>query len=161
MSVSLYFGYGSNLVHAYLNKRLEKRGGTGTALVTIACCVNYRLEFNYRYRKRSKAAGRAANIVWSPGERVWGGLYSISDENLALLDASEGVSWRGGYKRLPLIVFDKSGTEYTAWTYIASPRAKSGSPFRKYLDMLIKGAKELDLPLRYQEYLRNINAVDG
>jgi len=34
-----------------------------------------------------------ADIVWAPGEQVWGVLYEIAEDELAAIDRKEGYDW--------------------------------------------------------------------
>ncbi len=96
-----------------------------------------------------------ANVVPRRQDRVWGVAYRISREELARLDRSEGVH-RGFYHRIAVRLRDRDGAELGAWTY-HSPRGCAGrKPSRRYLGLLLAGARYHDLPGFYLEELRQL-----
>lgn len=90
-----YFAYGSNMDYNQMLERCPNSKFAGTAVLR-----DHKIGFT---RKSNKWNSGVADILVSPGDEVWGVLYSVSNEDLLLLDKFEGVSIRG-YKRIVLAV---------------------------------------------------------
>ncbi len=102
----------------------------------------------------------AANVRPHSGEQVWGVLYRITVAESARLDRSEGVH-RGAYARETVWVAGRDGSTREAFTYRSwkgDPRRK---PSRRYLGLLLAGARHHGLPESYAGWLRGLElAVD-
>jgi gamma-glutamylcyclotransferase (GGCT)/AIG2-like uncharacterized protein YtfP len=147
-----YFAYGSNMNPERIKERLDrkpkaKRGRLG----------GYRLAFNKI--ADGKTGIGYANIVASEGDVVFGVLYSVTEEDLRLLDIFEGVA-DGHYFRANVTIVLDGGEELLATTYMACQNrtAQSLKPTREYLKHLLKG-KEF-LPSDYVTGLERIAVAD-
>jgi len=81
----LYFAYGSNLLAARIHIQ-----NPSAIFQTIARLNDYRLDFDYG-GKSSTWQGAAATVTSSPGDHVWGVLWSMDKTDLSSLDNQEGV----------------------------------------------------------------------
>jgi len=148
-----YFAYGSNLdPGTFLGRRqmqpLETR---------IGVLRDFELRFDLPVGPGERGV---ANVAASPGADVWGALYRLSHADAERLDRTEGVD-RGFYHRLEVEVQTHDGILLAAFTY-RSPFSREGrKPSRRYLDLLLTGARELGLPEAYVERLLRLPlAVD-
>ncbi|MCV7227701.1 poly-gamma-glutamate hydrolase family protein [Mycolicibacterium komossense] len=91
-----------------------------------------------------------ATIEPLPGAEVHGVVWHLSDHDLASLDSAEGVPVR--YRRDRLTVRTDDGPS-DAWVYI-DHRVDPGPPRPGYLERIIDGAHQHDLPTRWIEFLR-------
>ncbi len=138
-----YFAYGSNMRHAQMvERRCELR------FVGIARVLDYSLVFT----GRSKYGGGVADIVRSPGNATWGGLFDLTDEELLVLDRHERL-----YRRAPIVAVLSDGSTCEAITYIVEDKADPPlRPRREYLQKIIEGARQCGLPDHCIEVLRGI-----
>jgi len=81
----------------------------------------------------------------SPGERVWGIVLEITDEDLKLLDEFEGDVPAGTFHHLPVTVVTEEEEKVLVTTHAATPIGKF-KPKEHYLDWVIKGVKHWQLP---------------
>lgn len=148
-----YFGYGSNVERAtFLGRRrmrpVESRPGV---------LEGWRLRFDLPVGPGERGV---ANLTREPGARVWGVLWCITPADAQHLDRTEGVH-RGFYLREPVEVRDAGGRATHAFAY-RSDRGRSGrKPSRRYLGLLLRGAREHGLPAEWIAELRGLElAVD-
>lgn len=86
-----------------------------------------------------------ASITPSPGERVWGAVFELTDEDLKILDAYDGEVPEGAFRHLEVTVMTEDEQKELVTTHAANPIGK----FRvkdDYLDFVRKGVKHWDLP---------------
>ena len=84
----LYFGYGSNLLAARIERRLGPCEWLGAASF-----AGHALRF---HKRGGDGSGKCdAFRTGDPGDRLWGGLFRLDDRQLAELDRIEGP----GYER--------------------------------------------------------------
>lgn len=147
IAVFLYFGYGSNL-----NKTSLRAKGVEPLSCRRAVLNGWRLCFNVQHFFRHE--GGVGNIEPSevPGDRVHGVLYECADEALAPLDAME--AYGHGYDRISVNV-EVDGESFSALTYIGMPEFIDDSclPGRRYLNIVVAGARQSGLNTEYVEWL--------
>lgn len=141
MSV-LYFAYGSNLKWERMRKRIPS-----ARRETVAFLEHYRLVCN----KRGRDGSAKANLVEAAGDRVWGVLYRIEPDHLALLDRFEM-----GYERIEVEVRTAAGDDRRASTYRSDRITDDPVPLDWYRGMILEGAREHGLP---EEYLTVLEAL--
>ena len=86
-----------------------------------------------------------ASVTPSPGERVWGAVFELTDEDLKILDAFDGEIPEGAFRHLEVTVMTEDEQKELVTTHAANPIGK----FRvkdDYLDFIRKGVKHWDLP---------------
>ena len=91
-----------------------------------------------------------SGLVATPGERMWGVLYDVDDAEVEQLDAFLAGD-DDGYVRRSLWVLDDAGEQRRAEAYFPSSPAGPFSPSLQYLEIMVAGAKEHDLPGDYVE----------
>ena len=143
-----YFGYGSNMPRARLEKRVGSFKRIGAAYVDgYALC----------FHKRSTDGSGKCNAVCTgnPDDRLWGSLDLLSDEQIGKLDHVEGCD----YRRVGIDVTVGERTVKAA-VYFAKPSATDPGlvPYDWYKVLVLAGARELGLPSRYVEMIDAVSS---
>ncbi len=102
--------------------------------------------------------GAFANIVPQNRASVLGVLFEVTADDLAHIELTEGVLLRN-YERVAVTVRPlrpRSAPHVPAFTLVSSRRDPSLLPTRRYMDLLIAGAREHRLPARYVAALRRV-----
>jgi gamma-glutamylcyclotransferase len=86
-----------------------------------------------------------ASIIPSQGERVWGVVFEITDEDLKLLDAFGGEVPEGAYRHLEINVVTEEDQKELVTTHVAQNIGKFKAK-EHYLDFVVKGLKHWELP---------------
>ena len=148
-----YFGYGSNMdPRTFVGRR-----GMRPSRSVAGCLDGWVLTFDLPVGPGERGA---ANVRPRKGAHVWGVLYEITIPESARLDRSEGVH-RGGYTRESVSVTTRDGETREAFTYRSWRGDQSRKPSRRYLGLLLAGAREHGLPDDYVQSLRALPlAVD-
>jgi gamma-glutamylcyclotransferase len=133
-----HFAYGSNMNRAQMLSRAGKIMEEHNASLP-----NYEVRFN----KKVRGGTAGANIQPSPGKTVHGVLYKIEEGALRLLDRYEGVPEH--YRRIEVQVTPEGGQAVPAQIYIASKIEKGLRPSPVYLQAILDGAGEHNLPAAY------------
>jgi cation transport regulator ChaC len=148
-----YFAYGSNLdPGTFLGRRrmrpLESR---------VGLLAEFELRFDLPVGPGERAV---ANVAPRAGDSVWGVAYRLSHSDAERLDRTEGVP-RGAYLRLSVEVRDTAGAAIAAFTYHSSRGVEGRKPSRRYLGLILAGARHHGLPAEYVARLRELPlAVD-
>ena len=136
MRYHTYFAYGSNLCVRQMAERCP-----GAADPRPAVLADHDWLINER---------GVATLEPFSGSAVHGVVWMVTDEDLSVLDAAEGVPDR--YRRRRFTVHTATGPS-AAWVYI-DHRVEPGPPRPGYLDRVIDGALQHRLPDQWIEYLR-------
>ncbi|MEZ5854793.1 MAG: gamma-glutamylcyclotransferase family protein [Hyphomicrobiaceae bacterium] len=150
MTQSLYFAYGSNMLHA----RLVARCPSAHALFA-AHAPGWDIDFSKRGQDLSgKATLLRAKL---PGTCAYGVVFEIADSEMPDLDRFEG---RGnGYDRDDdfVVIRTATGESTLTKTYIAAPNAIDPGlkPFDWYHALVLAGARQNQLPAAHIERLRS------
>jgi cation transport regulator ChaC len=133
-----YFAYGSNLdPGTFLGRRrmqpLEARVGR---------LDGFELRFDLAVGPGERGV---ANVAPLPGEGVWGVAYLLRHADAERLDRTEGVH-HGAYARLPVAVLDLAGETLNAFTYYSGRGRDGRKPSRRYLGLILAGARHHGLP---------------
>ncbi|XP_076109211.1 gamma-glutamylcyclotransferase-like [Mytilus galloprovincialis] len=147
----LYFAYGSNL----LKQRLQLKNPTAV-YKTTAKLMDFRLSFFITINpKTSRWNGAAATIAPAKGSSVWGTVWELSVEDIPSLDRQEGI-----YKALNVDVISEDRSPLTCRTYLLEPTTVPSDwdmrPSPQYMDIIIRGAIQSNLPEEYISQLKNI-----
>ncbi|MFI5316550.1 MAG: gamma-glutamylcyclotransferase [Myxococcota bacterium] len=141
-----YFAYGSNLdPGTFLGRRRMRPLAT-----RIVALENFELCFDLPVGPGERGV---ANVAPRDGERVWGVSYLLTHSDADRLDRTEGVH-RGAYLRLAVELREQSGAALAAFTYHSSRGVSGRKPSRRYLGLLLTGARHHGLPAEYVERLR-------
>jgi cation transport regulator ChaC len=139
-----YFAYGSNMSREQVRHRAGEPAEEKPA----------RLEnFELKFDKVARGGTGNANIAAAEGRVVHGVLYRLTEQQLKALDRFEGVPEH--YRRSEVNVLDAEGRKIAAQVYLARKVRRGLKPDRGYLQRIIEGAVEHNLPEDYIQQLRN------
>jgi len=133
-----HFAYGSNMNRAQMLSRAGKILEEHNASLP---------NFEVRFNKKVRGGTAGANIQPSPGNTVHGVLYKIEEGAMRSLDRYEGVP--DHYRRIEVQVTPEGGPPVPAQIYIASKVEKGLRPSAPYLQAMLDGAGEHNLPASY------------
>jgi cation transport regulator ChaC len=144
-----YFAYGSNLdAGTFLGRRAMRPLAT-----RVAALHGFELRFDLPIGPGERGV---ANVAPRAGELVWGAAYQLLRGEAERLDRTEGVH-RGVYSRLAVEVRAFDGESFSAFTY-ASQRGVAGrKPSRRYLGLILAGARLHGLP---DDWLARLRALE-
>jgi hypothetical protein len=137
-----YFAYASNMNRQQIETRVQR----AQLRWMVARLDGYALQFN----KRSMVdqSGKA-NIVPDGSGVVWGILFELSEEEFQRL-----ARFEGGYSRKTIEAASLEPTaSLSAETFVAKPDGSDLLPTSQYLQMILEGAREHELPVDYQAQL--------
>ena len=141
-----YFAYGSNLERSTFVGRRRMQ--------PLATAIGMLRDFELRFDLPVGPGERGvANVAPRPGEHVWGALYQLTVSEAERLDRTEGVD-KGVYRRLAVEIAKPDGSAVAAFTYCSEISGPERKPSRRYLGLLLAGARELELPAEWVERLR-------
>jgi cation transport regulator ChaC len=148
-----YFAYGSNLdPGTFLGRRRMRPSEARRAVLP-----EFELLFDLAVGPGERGV---ANVRECPGGRVCGVAWRIDDAQARHLDRTEGVH-RGYYVRRPVSVRDDAGRALDAFTYASARGVAGRRPSRRYLGLLLLGARHHALPQEWIAWLRALPlAVD-
>ncbi|KAL3859726.1 hypothetical protein ACJMK2_009927 [Sinanodonta woodiana] len=151
----LYFAYGSNL----LKERLQMLNPSAE-FVTVAKLQDYALEFRTYGNDpmESRWKGAPASIYQSLGACVWGCVWELRNEHKKTLDRQEGVHAHI-YKPFEVNVISQHGQPLHCRTYMLNRSCDEfdARPSPQYLDIIIRGAEQNQLPA---DYIAKLKAVE-
>ncbi len=147
----IYFSYGSFLDSATLRKQCPKAEYLGKALLP-----NWEIQFNFMSRTYN---GGVTGIEPAVAKLVRGVLYEVSDEEILHLDTIEGVP-EGIYYRQTILVVDEGGRPVRAATYRTTNPRGPFKPTKRYLGLMVNGAREHGLDSDYLKWLESIETID-
>jgi len=124
-----YFAYGLNLNRKQMSQCCHDSQSRFSAELP-----NYRLIFSGWSRHWR---GGLASIKPSRGDKVLGGIYEVSEMDMAKLDRHEDCS--DNYKRLKITVYRDSGEKVEATTFIKTGQAEETKPSAEYLKVIQQG----------------------
>lgn len=90
---------------------------------------------------------------------IEGILYEVPEEKMMPLDEVEGVP-EGIYYRQTIYVVTQEGTPLKACTYRTTNPDGPFKPFKKYIALMMRGAREHGLDPGYIERLEGIEIID-
>jgi gamma-glutamylcyclotransferase (GGCT)/AIG2-like uncharacterized protein YtfP len=139
-----YFAYGSNLLREQMDFRCPKSKPIASGYID-----GFRFVYDGSYGVRN---GAVANIIPDKCCRVWGAVYRLTVGDEKRLDIFEEC-YPPFYDKISVEVVLNNGGKIKAFTYIKKPEPV-GLPSLDYQEIVVKGAREWELPESYiQEYL--------
>jgi gamma-glutamylcyclotransferase (GGCT)/AIG2-like uncharacterized protein YtfP len=147
----LYFSYGS-----FLDFETLKRHCPGARFVAKAFLPNWEVQFNY-LSKTYKAG--VTGIEPAPGKLVRGVVYDVPPREMEHLDVIEAVP-EGFYYRQTILVVNEACNLLEVETYRTTHPQGPFKPNKRYLGLMIKGAKEHGLDPGYIGELESMETVD-
>jgi cation transport regulator ChaC len=145
-----YFAYGSNMSTARLTApdRAPSARALGTGYV-----VGRRLTFDKV--GRDGTAKCDCELTGGEGDRIYGVLFDVQEDDRARLDLIEGLGI--GYDIAEVEVVTENGL-VKAWTYVATVKDSALRPYHWYKQHVLRGARDGGLP---EEYIRRIEAIES
>jgi cation transport regulator ChaC len=144
------FAYGSLMCAAELRGTCPSAQPLGRARLD-----GYRLAFT---RLSRKWRAGVADIVRSDGDAVWGVVFTVPASEMDGLRAREGAGV-GAYREIDVRVVADCG-ELRARAYeVVDKEPEHVPPAAAYVDLMIAGAREHRLPVRYAERLSALPAT--
>jgi cation transport regulator ChaC len=124
-----YFAYGSNLNIGQMMNRVGE-----WAVSKRAVAKGYKLVFNVQSKRWG---GLTANLINTDniGDRVYGAIYHVSKEKLAVLTRYEGPKPTD-------IPVEADGVQIIAMAYIFRARGEPGRPPDAYLEVMLAGLRQ-------------------
>lgn len=132
-----FFLYGDLLNPSQLTRRAPEH-----RFLHLATLADHTVKF---CRWSSQWRCGLASIVPSPGEKTWGGVFELTDEDVKVMDQFEQDVPQGAYRHLQVTVATETGEKELVTTYAATPIGKF-KPKDHYLDWVIKGLKHWKFP---------------
>jgi len=147
-----YFAYGSDMNNEQMLARGVKPKVMGAAKLS-----DYRLAF---FGYSAIWDGAEETVVPAPGREVWGVMFELSSSDRERLDDAQDVrlDGTGAYFHSPVKVTDQLGKIHTVLLYTKDRRGIPQKPSQEYLDFIVKGAVDHELPSAYIETLRRMES---
>ncbi|MBX3334399.1 MAG: gamma-glutamylcyclotransferase [Nitrospira sp.] len=132
-----FFLYGDLLNPSQLTRRAPEH-----QFLHLATLADHTVKF---CRWSSQWRCGLASVVHSVGEKTWGGVFELTDEDVAIMDQFEQDVPQGAYRHLQVTVSTEDGEKELVTTYAAKPIGKF-KPKDHYLDWVLKGLKQWKFP---------------
>jgi gamma-glutamylcyclotransferase len=147
-----YFAYGSNMNHEQMLAR-----GANPKVVGAAKLPDHQLAF---YDYSAVWDGAEETVVPAPGHDVWGVVYELSPSDRERLDDAQDarLDGTGAYFHSPAKVTDLEGNVYTVLLYKKDKQGIPQKPSQEYLNFIVQGAVDHQLPSGYVETLRRMES---
>lgn len=146
----LYFSYGS-----FLDSKTLKKHAPNAKYFKRTVLHDFEVQFNFLSKTYD---GGVTGVEPAVGKKVQGVLYNVPLDEIEKLDIVEGVP-TGIYYRQTVTVVDEDGNEHRAETYRTTNPRGPFTPTRRYLGLMIKGAKEHGLDPDYVKGLEDLYAT--
>ena len=143
----LYFSYGS-----FLNSETLKKHAPNARYVSKAVLYDFEVQFNFLSKTYD---GGVTGVEPAKGKKALGVLYDVHPDEIERLDIVEGIP-AGIYYRETMTVIDEDGNEHQAETYRTTNPKGPFTPTRRYLSLMIKGAREHGLDPDYIKELEDL-----
>jgi len=146
-----YFAYGSNMSLVRLQKRVPS-----AKLIGVFALKAHQL----RFHKSSKDGSGKCDTFETGNERdaVVGALFEINDSEKRELDRAEGLNY--GYDEKVVTVQNDLKGEFQAVTYYATNIDSSLKPYSWYLNHVVIGAREIDVPTQYLSIIEATESIE-
>ncbi|MCL2140982.1 MAG: gamma-glutamylcyclotransferase [Dehalococcoidia bacterium] len=128
-----YFAYASNLSRKQMASRAP-----GAKASCSATLPNHKIIFTGWSRSWK---GATASLQQSHGDRVSGGLYEVSNQDLEKLAKCEGTE----YTTRQITVFRDTGETVEAVAFVRRQQAEEGNPSPEYLAIIKQGYADWSL----------------
>ena len=143
-----YFAYGSNMSLTRLQERVPS-----ALRLDIVALKNYQLRFNM---SDADGSGKCdAFETNNSDDVVIGALFEINEDEKEVLDRAESLGV--GYNEKFVFVHNNAGEAFEALIYCAKTINASLKPYSWYLNHVLVGAKETNVP---DYYLAKIESVE-
>lgn len=143
----LLFAYGANMHPEQIRKRCSSPVRIGTAFLP-----DYRIGF---YGHSEEWDGALETAIEADGCKLWGVVYGLSAMDWERLDLWQGARFDGTgmYFHYPVQIYDAQGILYEARMYKKDVLGEPRRPSNRYLEHILHGAQQNQLPQQYTESL--------
>ena len=155
-----YFAYGSNLKLSEMQRTCPSATRVFRAMLPA-----HRLVFPRFSRGRNCGV---ASVEEPAVGAVWGGIYSIQENELSALQAREGyLPGRplpaNSYCPQHVVILEEGRVEkpHRVLTFVANRQPNPPAPSLNYKNLIVSGAQEWKLPSSYLECLKEIQALNS
>ncbi len=147
------FAYGSNM-----NKEQMLARGANPKVVAAAKLADHQLAF---FDYSAVWDGAEETVLPAPGHDVWGVVYELSPADRERLDNAQDarLDGTGAYFHSPVKVTDQAGKVYTVLLYKKNKLGIPQKPSQEYLNFIVQGAVDRQLPSAYVETLRGMEST--
>ena len=144
-----YFAYGSNMSIKRLTERTPSVQRIGLFMLP-----DHQLKF---HKAAADGSGKCdIYLTNNVNDIIYGALYEIDVSEKHVLDKIEGLG--SGYEEKEVIVANENGDTYSALTYYATDIDNTLPPYSWYLNHVVTGAREINVPI---DYLNNIKQTES
>jgi len=146
----LYFSYGSNMDIKSMKTRCPD-----SIFLGIGYLENHSLAFTSHIKERERTG---ADIVFKDGEKVWGIIYKLSENDLKLLDNNKIYPKVYNRKQITISLYSKPNIQQLnyVWIYeIIDKTLLTEKADKKYINLLCEAAIKHDFPSHYIIQLQN------
>lgn len=141
-----YFGFASNLKTSLLEDKIGN---------SVQDAVPGRLvDYGFRFNKQNEDGTARANLTFSEEEDVYGVVYQIGKSKHDVLFQTES-----GFRLMEVTVETDRGN-IEAITFISDANIEDIYPSEEYLQTILEGAKEHDLPEEYIDFIKCLALKD-
>ena len=146
-----YFAYGSNMSSLRLRQRVPSAERLGLFILE---------QHVLRFHKISRDGSGKCDVFQTddPDDSVFGALFKIDPGEKPVLDEIEGLGV--GYEEKLVNVKNDVGDVIEAVTYYATRIDPSLKPYSWYLNHVIVGAKEINVPAHYLKGIQSIESIE-
>jgi len=146
-----YFAYGSNMSLLRLQQRVPSAARLGAFILK---------EHELRFHKIGKDGSGKCDAFRTNkiDDFVIGSLFEINEAEKEALDRAEGLGY--GYSEKTVTVQNDAGDIFEAFTYYATRTDSSLKPYSWYLNHVVIGAKEANVPTRYFAKIESIVCIE-
>lgn len=124
--------------------------------VSKAVLPNFQVQFNFLSKTYG---GGVTGVESAPGKLAKGVIYDLPLDEMEHLDKIEAVP-EGLYYRQKVLAVDEEGDLLEVYTYRTTNPKGPYKPTKKYMELMIKGAKEHGLDPEYIKFLENTSTID-
>ncbi len=122
--------------------------------LAVATLAQHSLRF---HKAGSDNSGKCdAYITNNDSDVLWGVVFEMPREQRAALDEAEGLGV--GYKAKQVDIVSTSGEHHNALTYYAIKINTNLAPYDWYINHVLNGAREINLP---KDYIAAIESIDS
>ena len=146
----LYFSYGS-----FLDSETLQKHAPNAKYMKRVILLDFEVQFNFLSKTYD---GGVTGVEPATGKKAQGVLYDVPPDEIEKLDIVEGVL-SGIYYRQTVTVLDEEGNEYKVETYRTTDPKGPFTPTRRYLGLMVKGAREHGLDPTYIKELETLYAT--
>jgi hypothetical protein len=147
-----YFAYGSNMNEEQMRARCSS-----PKVIAVSKLPDHQLAF---FGYSAVWDGAEESVIPALGQDVWGVVYDLSSSDRERLDDSQDarLDGSGDYFHSPAKVTDQQGKVYTVLLYKKDNQGTPQKPSQEYLNFIVQGAVDHQLPSDYVEQLRGMES---